>query len=364
MCLSPIFADKGISLKRYERESLTKNFLVFFSLLEVLLILLFFELYHTQKREYKQNLFKTMHVCNYTMKCPQFTYLFTPKDKKKLNELFDDHGLYSFFPIPNSEKFYIKLSYPETRYQRDLHNILQHLLIKFILASMLLFVLALFFTFYSLNPIRKALHINDEFVKDILHDFNTPITSIILNMKMFQEEHGDDPYLQKMSHGIDNILLLQNNLKSFLHHSPSENKEFNVAQLAKTRLSFIENIYPKLHFVYEKNNELVITANEELLTRILDNLISNAAKYNKPNGEVKLIVTKHTLSIQDTGKGIHDVQKVLDRYYKEQERGLGLGLHIVQKLTHSLHIDLTIKSKVKQGTTVTLDFSSIVKEIK
>ena len=298
------------------------------------------------------------------MKCPQFTYDFAPKDKTKLNELFDDHGLYSFFPIPKSEKFYIKLSYPMERYQEDLHQITQLLQIKFILATFLLFAIALFFTFYSLRPIRKALKVNDEFIKDILHDFNTPITSIVLNMKMFKEEKGDNPYVQRMSHGVDSILLLQNNLKSFLHHSPSENERLDIALLAQKRLHFIQNIYPKLHFVYEKNNELIKCTNEELLTRILDNLLSNAAKYNKPQGEVKLTVTQNTISIKDTGKGIQDVQKVLNRYYKEQDRGLGLGLHIVQKLANELNITLEIKSKITEGTEIILDFTDLLEESK
>ena len=320
------------------------------------------ELYHTQKREYKQNLFKTMNVCNYTMKCPQFTYDFAPKDKSKLNELFDDHGLYSFFPIPQSEKFYIKLSYPEERYQTDIHHILQLLQIKFILASFLLFAIALFFTFYSLRPIRKALRVNDEFIKDILHDFNTPITSIVLNMKMFKEEAEDNPYIQRMSHGVDSILLLQNNLKSFLHHSPSENERLDIALLAQKRLRFMQNIYPKLHFVYEKKSDLIKMTNEELLTRILDNLLSNAAKYNKPKGKVTLTVTQNTISIQDTGKGIQDVKKVLNRYYKEQDRGLGLGLHIVQKLANELNIAIEIQSKVDKGTKIILDFTALSEE--
>jgi len=67
-------------LKRYEKESLLKNFFVFFILLELLLLLLFTELYRTQKREYKQNIFKTMHVCNYTMECKQFSYDFIEQD--------------------------------------------------------------------------------------------------------------------------------------------------------------------------------------------------------------------------------------------------------------------------------------------
>ncbi len=353
---------EDIFLKSYEKESLLKNFLVFFSLLEVLLVLLFGELNHTEIKEYKQNIHKTMQLCSYTMKCDQFQFNFAPKDNHKLNRLYENSGLYSFFTIPKSQKYLIRISYPKKALHKDMTHIRNILWIKFIVATFLLMGIAFFFTLYSLKPIRKALRINDEFIKDILHDFNTPITAMLLNINMFKKEKGEDPFINKVSKSINTILLLQNNLKSFLHHSPSQNSHIDIALLAKKRLEFIQNIYPKISFVYYKKHDLLKWSNEELLTRILDNLLSNAAKYNKPNGEVKLTIAQNRLVIQDTGKGIKEIQKVLDRYYKEQDRGIGLGLHIVQKLTNELNIILHIKSKLNQGTEVILDFKNLPEE--
>jgi signal transduction histidine kinase len=296
------------------------------------------------------------------MKCVQFTFDFAPKNNHKLNELYDDTNLYAFFTIPKSEKFNIKISYPKQNYVNDMKTIRQTLWVKFILATLLLFGIALFFTFYSLRPIRKALKLNDEFIKDILHDFNTPITSMVLNMKMFKEEKGEDPYIQRVSHSVDTILLLQNNLKSFLYHSPSQNAKVDIASLAKKRLDAMQNIYPKLTFTFIKHNNLKRVTNDELLTRILDNLLSNAAKYNRSKGKIELSIQNDTLCIKDTGKGIKDIDKVLQRYYKEQDRGLGLGLHIVQKLTNELNIEMKINSMVDIGTEFILDFSFLEKE--
>ena len=296
-----------------------------------------------------------MHVCNYTMECSQFSYDFVEKDRSKLNELFDDNGLQSYFPIPTSEKYYMKISYPKKRYHEDVRKIRNSLWIKFILATFLLFGIALFFTFYSLRPIRKALHLNDEFIKDILHDFNTPIASMVLNIKMFKEENGEDMFIKRISQGINNIMLLQNNLKSFLEHSPSQNTQIDIAKLVHERLQIMQESYPKLTFSYEKNNDLIRISNKEILTRIFDNLLSNASKYNKPRGEVKVIIKGTSILFQDTGKGIQNIDKVMQRYYKEQERGLGLGLHIVQKLIDELNIEMHITSEVGVGSTFTLD---------
>lgn len=295
------------------------------------------------------------------MECKEFTYDFVDQDKDKLNELFEDNGLHSYFPIPTSQKYYIEISYPKKRYHEDLQKIQNTLWIKFILATSLLFGIALFFTFYSLRPIRKALQLNDEFIKDILHDFNTPISSMILNIKMFKEEKGEDVFIKRISQGINNIMLLQNNLKCFLQHSPSQNIPLDIAKLAKDRLTQMQESYPLLTFTYEKNNNLIRVSNEEILTRIFDNLLSNACKYNKSKGEVNVIVKGSCIVFQDTGKGIQNVNQVMQRYYKEQERGLGLGLHIVQKLIDELNIEMHIASEVSVGSTFTLDFRHLEK---
>jgi len=327
--------------------------------MEILLVLLFVELYRAERKEYKENLYKNMQLCSYTMNCKQFSFDFAPKDTHKRNILYEDNGYYSYFEIPKSQKYLMKISYPLTAVQEDLSRIRRILMIKFLFATLLLLLIAFLFTLYSLKPIRTALRINDEFIKDILHDFNTPITSMLLNINMFKKERGEDPFIRRVSHSVDTMLLLQNNLKSFLHHSPSQNSDIDIAALAKKRLEFIQNLYPKIRFVYEKKSELTKWTNEELLTRILDNLLSNAAKYNRPKGSVVLTIDNNSLSISDTGKGIEDTQKAMQRYYKEQDRGIGLGLHIVQKLANELNIALTIQSRSGEGTDVILDFTAL-----
>jgi len=343
-------------LKNYEKESLFKNFLVFFSLLEILLVLLFIELYRTKKSEYRHSLLQEMQVCSYSLKCEQFSFDFELQDKNILNKLYDNNGTYAYFSIPESKKYYMKISYEKHKLKNDIENIIHAYWIKFILATILLFAVALFFTFYSLNPIRKALRLNDEFIKDILHDFNTPLTSMILNIKMFKDEKGDDPYVTRLSQSIDHMLLLQNNLKTFLHNSPSQGQSIDIAALAEQRLKNIQNIYPKLDYTFDKHNDLVKSTNYELLMRILDNLLSNAAKYNIVHGKVNVSIRDETLIIEDTGIGIKDTKKVFQRYYKEQDRGLGLGLHIVEKLCNELNIVLSIESEVDHGTKITLNF--------
>lgn len=353
---------KDICLKKYERESLFKNFFVFFSLLEILLVLLFLEVYHIKKSDYKHILLQEMRLCSYSLDCDEFKFDFVPKERNTIDILYDNNDTYAYFTIPQSQKYYMKISYPSKSLNSDIGDIEQRLIIGFILASLLLFGVAMFFTFYSLRPIREALRLNDEFIKDILHDFNTPITAMILNIKMFRDELGANEYIIRLQKSIDTLLLLQNNLKSFLDNSPSQNQLLDISTLVYERTKYIENLYPRLKFIFDKQNDILKFTNKDSLTRILDNILSNASKYNSPRGEVKVTIRDNLIVISDTGKGIKNIDKVFQRYYKEQKRGIGLGLHIVRKLCDELHITIKLESKIDIGTVVILDLKHLKKE--
>jgi len=342
-------------LKRYERESFVKNLGLFFGLLEVLLILLFIELYHTRKEQYDKALLNKMQLCSYSLDCEEFKVDFVPQDKKVLNTLHFNQDAYAYFYIPQSKEFYIKILYPHTHLDQDLDTLKKQLGITFTITSLFLLLVSVLLTLYTLRPIRQALLLNDEFIKDILHDFNTPITSMVLNLEMLREEMQNKA-VERLSHSLDTILLLQNNLKSFLHHSQSQSSSIDIGKLLKARMEYIQNIYPNITFVYHAPSTLICQSNEELLIRILDNLLSNSAKYNKPKGSVSVTIKDHSIIIEDSGKGIKDTQKIFDRYYKEQGRGLGLGLHIVDKFTKELGIKVAIESQIDIGTKVTLEF--------
>jgi len=55
-------------------------------------------------------------------------------------------------------------------------------------------------------------------------------------------------------------------------------------------------------------------------------------------------------------KGIKYPNKIFDRFYKEHELGLGIGLHIVKNLCDELGIKIKVQSKIDQGTTFILIF--------
>ena len=283
-------------------------------------------------------------------------YVAKTKDKPLYTMLRDEQNLYGYFKLPGSDTYLTKVSYPAKNLDADIDiikNDIYSQLFPFLLMTLLLSIL---FSFYTLYPIKKSLEMTNEFIKDILHDFNTPISTIRLNADLLKEK--DTKPVQRIKNSISSILNLQNNLKNYIDDELGESETFDIKTLVDERIDLIQATYPNITFLIDVHS-LMIHCNKDAMSRILDNIFSNACKYNKTDGEVIISLSKDKLYIEDTGTGIKHPKKIFDRFYKETSRGLGIGLHIVKKLSNLMHIDITVSSKLGKGTIFTLDLSAL-----
>jgi two-component system OmpR family sensor kinase len=90
--------------------------------------------------------------------------------------------------------------------------------------------------------------------------------------------------------------------------------------------------------------------------RLVDNLISNAIKYNRSKGILHVVLTEKQFSVKDTGIGIRskDLQTILQRFKRanKSEGGFGIGLDIVNQVVNSYGFVLEVRSKESKGTEV------------
>jgi len=347
-------------LKTYEIESFLKSFLIFLILFEVLLAINFWDDYQVKKVELEDKIHIEMKLCAFTVQCEGFKTDFEEKDEdKEENILYHDGDFYGYFKVPTSEKYLMKVMYPKANYTQRVEKLENEFYRKFWFYSVFAALISLLFSIYSLMPLQRALRLNEEFVKDILHDFNTPISSMIINLKLFKREIGDNQKIQRLENNIQSILSLQNNLLIFIKGVPTQSESFSLKELVQNRVKYFEVLYSNVTYEIDMDKTMIET-NKDAFTRILDNLLSNAGKYNIENGSVNVVLQGSVLSIHDTGKGIKNPSKAFDRYYKEQDRGIGIGLHIVKKLCDELMIPVNIESKENEGTKVGLNLSNVI----
>lgn len=112
--------------------------------------------------------------------------------------------------------------------------------------------------------------------------------------------------------------------------------------------------------------DLTLQGDETLLLRLVTNLLSNAVRYNKPGGQVRLSLKPQdrslVLQVQDTGQGIapEELPKIWDRFYRgdasRSSEGSGLGLSMVQWIAQVHHAQVQVESQPGQGSCFTVTF--------
>ena len=116
----------------------------------------------------------------------------------------------------------------------------------------------------------------------------------------------------------------------------------------------------------QMEQEVIARINRELFELMLNNLLQNAIRYGKENGNVCVILrdgdNTFCLSVADDGQGIpeEDLPHIFDLFFRGDKSrnttGLGLGLSLIKQVVKYHNGIISVESKVGQGTSFTLEF--------
>lgn len=217
-------------------------------------------------------------------------------------------------------------------------------------------LISLLLTNSALRPMKEMIFRLDKFTKDLIHDLNTPLTTIKLNLRLLEKDaaYPENKALKRIEKSAYEISELHQNLTVLLEEDTFLLEETDVCRIAAELLYDYEAIYPTLQFKTECG-ALKSSLNENALKQILHNLLSNACRYNRVNGSITLWNSGKTLYIQDNGIGIANPERIFERNYSEQSSS-GIGLDIVKRLCDAMKIKIGVDSSA-DGTTVSLTFS-------
>lgn len=215
----------------------------------------------------------------------------------------------------------------------------------------------------------------DKFFSIIAHDLKTPFNSILGLSEILKEEakHLDIATIEQYSGIIHstskNTFRLLENLLDWARIQRSQ-ISFHPAPvlLKKTVSDIVETMVEKanskmiavINYVPEN---LIITADENMLKTILRNLVSNALKFTSVNGKIgiKAVLAGNTveISIEDTGTGMtkEDIVKIFkigsnfSKRGTENEKGTGLGLMLCKEFVEKHGGKIWVESEVGKGST-------------
>lgn len=261
-----------------------------------------------------------------------------------------------FIPANKEHTHYILIQKERTHFDTHIKKLRIQIIAIQALLLLVFAIISLILTNSALRPMREAIAKLDRFAKDLIHDLNTPLTTIKLNLKLLRKEASwqENKALKRIEKSSYEISELHENLKVLLEEDTFLLEDINVCQVADELLHDYEAIYTRLRFQIECT-PFQSYLNENALKQILHNLLLNACKYNRSNGSISVYNKGKTLYIQDSGVGIENPQRIFERNYSEQSSS-GIGLDIVKRLCDAMNIAIKVDSS-PEGTIFALTFS-------
>jgi len=272
------------------------------------------------------------------------------------------------YHIVNVEPYYLGAAY--LLLAKDINFVpieaLQKNIFLFMLGAGIFFtILGYFLGKLFVSPMRDAIKQMNLFIQDTTHELNTPISTILTNIEMietFGKHEENSTELKRIEIASKTLSRIYDDLTYLnLNHKYHRNiVNLNMSTLVEERMVYFSAMAEAkgLHVTVNTAPDVILQIDKNDAIRLVDNLISNAIKYNRSKGILDVDLTEEVFSVKDTGIGIRskDLSTILHRFKRanKSEGGFGVGLDIVNQVVNSYDFILEINSIEGEGTEVSV----------
>ena len=221
-----------------------------------------------------------------------------------------------------------------------------------------------------------------QFTSDASHELRTPV-SVILAQAQYALEFAETPeeyrealeVIERQGNRMGDIISQLLFFTRLAQGTETVNKEEVCLSALVEEVCAEQKMLPQedrksISLICDVSPDVYALTDRSLLTLCLNNLISNAYKYGKENGHIRVSLCCDTekvlISVKDDGIGIspENLPKIWERFYQAEtsrsadinERGLGLGLSMVNQICKLLGIAVGAASTLGEGSEFTLEF--------
>ncbi|MBD2022268.1 HAMP domain-containing protein [Leptolyngbya sp. FACHB-36] len=225
-----------------------------------------------------------------------------------------------------------------------------------------------------LERLERSFKQASRFSADAAHELKTPLAILQgeLERTLQQADPGSEVQ-QTLSNLLDEVHRLSGIVRKLLLLSLADagqmrlhRVEVDLSGLLFEMLEDIELLAPHLEIQSAIAPGLRVQGDRDLLAQVLQNLISNAIKYNLPNGWIRIQARRHaasvsiTLSNRSNDIPPHDRSRIFDRFHRgdpartRKVEGIGLGLSLAREIARAHTGDLALDPAVSGQTALTL----------
>ncbi len=229
----------------------------------------------------------------------------------------------------------------------------------------------------TLHPSRDALKTQKRFISDVAHELRTPLSVIKTNNEVALletnfSESAREVFKENIEE-LDRVSGIINNLLTFntlVNPEPIKFEIVDLGAVVELSISKLEDLIKKkeIEIVTKMISPYTVWGNQVALEQIVTNIVKNSINYNRQGGRVSIKIEPDyrgsvVLVVEDNGIGIsqNDLLHVFEPFFhvdlsrhRTSGSGSGLGLTIVSELVKMHSGKISVKSRIKQGTAVTV----------
>lgn len=235
--------------------------------------------------------------------------------------------------------------------------------------GIILFILLLSFFFLKSfsRPFKRVNEKLDDFIKESMHEMNTPLSIINVNVDLYNTTNPANKYMTRIKSASKSLATIYNDMDYLIKRNRIQYTDelIDFESFVKERIEYFDlicqlnNITLSMEITFQPK----ILFNPTKLQRVVDNTLSNAIKFSYKNSKIDVKIEKNSagelvLSVQDYGHGIKNPEKITDPYYREYEQksGFGIGMHIIKSIIDKSNITLEVQSAHLKGSTFIYTF--------
>ncbi len=197
----------------------------------------------------------------------------------------------------------------------------------------------------SVDELDASVRAQRQLVADASHELRTPITSLRTNIEILRTR-GDELEESRKLELLDTVVVQTEELTVLMNDvielargdQPTAGHEpLRMDEIVGEALERATRHAPDQEFVSDLDETIVLGASSRL-SRAVNNLLDNAAKWNTPGRPVEVVLHDGVLRVRDHGPGIpeDELPQVFDRFFRgaqsRERSGSGLGLAIVRQV--------------------------------
>ncbi|MDF1883105.1 HAMP domain-containing histidine kinase [Sulfurimonas sp. SAG-AH-194-C21] len=295
-----------------------------------------------------------------------YGYMLVPLHKKEAYTVgyFEKNG-YKVL-VSSSPQEHLNIAYVIVKtqlYFKELEKLKSDVITRAGLVFLAIFFISFILAKLFMRPVHKRIEQIEEFIQDVSHELNTPITALKMSAsRAIKKEVYDKKILTNISISTKQLETIYNSL-TYLNFSDKQEESTEVAlgdvvnRVVKyySELSNAKGVEVKIDIHEASLN--IIESRAELL---ISNLLSNAIKYSMPESTIRISLKEGLFVIKDEGVGIasEKLDAIFELYSRDSQiaGGFGVGLNIVKQICDTYKIKVKVSSVLGEGSEFRLLF--------